>query len=567
MKKLLSIIIACIFLFSLTACNGGKNPNGNGSDDQVKELTLSAKNLSIGLFGQAEITAKFKDQGKTAEWENINPQIIEMTVEGNKAVVFAKGSGSAVITATSGTLKETCAIEVAESSEALYLTSDWADLDVALGGKINYNAKVSFGGEVFDKAKISYEIADESLATITEDGVVTALKAGTTTLTAVAEYLGHQSNVLVSTITVKTDPIIKVNMSNVDIFVPSEHADFASESKSLSLVMQDGDEETEITDYTFESADESIAKFENGKVVAVALGETKITIKCTYKDKEYTSVISVKVQGLPDVKVNITEEYFFLYDRALMSTYATECKVPVLAMADGKKLSDDKVSFAITQGEGVVSIEDGVVTALTSGVAKVQASVSYNGITVTDECTVFVEKAVDGLYDYDASVLYAASVSGYKYDINATPNLSAENAKAKVYEYSYERDRALDKRKLILSEDKLGDNFVAGNYLVFEVYLVSYDEGGKGLRISSDGTWSTDANTKWYDLEGNQIPTNNNCMSVKGQWVRAVMPISEYLTASKPRYLYIDRGNVNAVVYFSKVSVCTAEAHATLFGA
>ena len=110
--------------------------------------------------------------------------------------------------------------------------------------------------------------SDTAVATIDDKGVVTAVKAGETTITATgveSKAVGEHGVVVIASTTVEKTPVVMVS---------GGHAVEVGKTLTLSATTKDGKD----TSYAWKSSDEAVATVDSkGVVTAVKAGETTIT--------------------------------------------------------------------------------------------------------------------------------------------------------------------------------------------------------------------------------------------------------------------------------------------------
>lgn len=224
-----------------------------------------------------------------------------------------------------------------------------------VGEETALTAVVTRDGEEIETS-VAWSSSDTSVATVS-DGKVSALKAGTATITATAEKASAKCVVTV------TDPTFTISLDK------NEAALFIGETLTLNATASDGNE----YNYVWISSDATVATVTNGVVTALAEGSATITAKCYALTA--TCVITV------------SEEDVFL----IISNDNAEIKV-------GKTLT---LTAVLTDGstppltwsssdETVATVNDGVVTALQAGTTVITVSAGDEltntcNITVTDD--------------------------------------------------------------------------------------------------------------------------------------------------------------------------------------
>ncbi len=136
-----------------------------GISSSKKKLYTGQKNFQLSLVNVPEYNKE--DGSYKVSWESSNPKIASVDENG---VVTAKKKGEATITGRCEGVSFTCAVTVA----APYISKTKAELKV----KKSLKLKV-YGTEVK-----SWKTSDASIAKVSKDGKVTALKAGKVTIKA-----------------------------------------------------------------------------------------------------------------------------------------------------------------------------------------------------------------------------------------------------------------------------------------------------------------------------------------------------------------------------------------------
>ncbi len=186
----------------------------------------------------------------------------------------AVGGGKAVITAKAGDKSATC--EVTVTVPVTGVTLDKTELSLVKGESAELTAVVE-PEDATDKT-VTWESSDEKVATVDENGKVTAVGGGKAVITVKA---GDKSATCEVTVTV---PVTSVTLDKNELSLEK------GESAVLTASV-DPDDATDKT-VTWESSDEKVATVdENGKVTAVAAGTADITAKVG--DKSAVCVLTV----------------------------------------------------------------------------------------------------------------------------------------------------------------------------------------------------------------------------------------------------------------------------------
>ena len=195
-KNFISIIaIVLAFCFALTAC-GGATDSENGSTGEP---------TSSSSTGKVSITFSCGESLTMNEWETVritasstDKASVTLTAD-DKSVLYLRGSsvtalkaGTTTITAKTKTGSATAKLNVTvkEKAENRPVLSIVGNGDIALGETSKFSASLS-GVDAADYV-VGYSIADPSIASVDEEGKVTALASGKTKLTASTTYRSVQ---------------------------------------------------------------------------------------------------------------------------------------------------------------------------------------------------------------------------------------------------------------------------------------------------------------------------------------------------------------------------------------
>ena len=204
MKKiLLAILTACLILISICGCNNNNSGDNPPSGGETVELVLS-KNTKELLLGEEYELMIYSDAHRTQQitWTSSKPLVA--SVEDGKITAQTIGETTITATAEDGS-SATCVISVVTGGKlpVLEFEFDYAEeILVSLNEKLNFEGWVKFNGMEFSDAEISYESSDNTIGTVSADGVFSPLKKGTTVVTVKAQWRNIQSELLTRIFTV-----------------------------------------------------------------------------------------------------------------------------------------------------------------------------------------------------------------------------------------------------------------------------------------------------------------------------------------------------------------------------
>ena len=386
------------------------------------EITVDGED-SFKVDDTHNIGANFSINGTqstaTLTYESSNENVINFTsdVGDFKAV----GEGTAVLTVrfagnmTHEGSSKTLTVTVSKWNTSTAVTSD---KEVSLKIKDTSNVEANLTAE--DKAVLNgftYSSSNESVATVDENGVITAKGEGTAVITVKYEgnYKYVESNDTVTVVVSKIDSTITVNSIN-----PLEISVF-DESQIEAILNHEGT-------LTYTSSNESVATVSStGLITAKAGGKTNITISYagneTYAEASVVNV-TVTVKKLPTViAVNSTFDIDVDASKSLGATsghgrtlHYESLNPEIVSVNDAGEIT------GIIGGTGLINIsfnEDGQYmansTTVTVTVNKLTSEITANPI----EINVFDSQLINPTIVGDGAVSYVSCDSSIA-TVNAT---------------------------------------------------------------------------------------------------------------------------------------------------
>jgi uncharacterized protein (TIGR02145 family) len=200
MKQLL--FFASILLLSLSACN---SDDKSGQDIAVTSIEMSQPTATIAVGEELQLTATALPEeatDRTITWTSSANEIASVAY----GLVMANSTGSATITATSANgMTATCEITVGEPAvEVTGITLNVELIRLPMGDKRILKATVL--PEDAGNKDVVWKSSDESLATVAEDGTVTAMdEVGNVEITATTVSGGLEAKCKIELITTAID--------------------------------------------------------------------------------------------------------------------------------------------------------------------------------------------------------------------------------------------------------------------------------------------------------------------------------------------------------------------------
>mgnify|MGYP001859810191 CR=1 FL=1 len=293
------LCLLALFLVAAFAVAGCAKDDDPGGEENTPALELSASSLTLDLYETGTITATVTNSDEQVTFSLDKEDVVTLTANGSTATLTPKKEGEVTLTAKAGDLSQTAAVKVEDSGNrpGIVLANDSATL---VGGQtypLNVTAK--YKGAELDGVQFSYESSDTAVVTVDDTGVLTAgayvKDANTATITVSGSYLGF--NMVPETFEVTVTEDVTINApESVQLYTSDPLGTGLSLEEAIEIsVYKDGNEVTE-PQLTIASGDDTVAKYENGKIVAVGAGDTKVTVKYTSTSgEEYTVEIAVEV--------------------------------------------------------------------------------------------------------------------------------------------------------------------------------------------------------------------------------------------------------------------------------
>ena len=164
-------------------------------------------------------------------------------------------------------------------------TTQKGDASLPLVMSINGQASMQTGSTqtlTANRNNIIWSSSDTNAATINSTGLVTAIKAGTTTITA---KCGSETATFV--ITVSDKPTVQLAKSSVNITLGENASDLVT---LLGISMSEG-----TATYSYSGYDSSVISISDGKVTALKAGNTTITVTATSGSDTSTATATINV--------------------------------------------------------------------------------------------------------------------------------------------------------------------------------------------------------------------------------------------------------------------------------
>ena len=173
---LVIIILAALILKSFIG--------GGGSD---YALSISSKTIVVSETATATVTGLSEAETYDIQWSSSDNGVISVDGDGATCTLLAKSNGSVTITATVNgeTVEDTVmVVDVAPGVKDIKFTEEV--VEIISGQSYTVNATVIMESEDMTPAKLSWSSSDNSVARVSDDGVIEAREVGTAIIKATA---------------------------------------------------------------------------------------------------------------------------------------------------------------------------------------------------------------------------------------------------------------------------------------------------------------------------------------------------------------------------------------------
>ena len=248
----------------------------------VSGISLDVTSINLSAGESYQLTATVSPDNatdKTVTWSSSDTNVATVS----NGIVQAVAEGTSTITVNAGGKSATCIVTVKSQIVPVASVSlDKASLTLDKGQSEVLTATVN-PSNATDKT-VSWSSSDETIASVDQNGQVTALAGGSATITAKA---GEMSATCTVTITVPVESI-SLDHSSVTLI----------EGQTITLVATVNPDDAKDKTVTWNSSDSSVASVDQqGRVTAITKGSTTIMAMAGNKQGTCAIVVQQKVSG------------------------------------------------------------------------------------------------------------------------------------------------------------------------------------------------------------------------------------------------------------------------------
>ena len=325
-----------------------------------------------------------------------------------------------------------------------------------------------------DKSVI-WASSKQSVATVSNTGLVTAVAEGTSTITASAGGKSATCTVTVSKMFIEVSSV-KLNKESLEL------VEGDSETLIATVLPENATDKT----VTWESSDPSVASVDqNGMVIAVAEGQAGITAMIGDKSSFCKVFVSKKVIAVESIELDKTE----------LTLFEGEAETIVATVKPDN--ATNKTIIWSSSDSAIAKVEDGMVTAFKEGNVTVTAKAEDK----TAECIITVKKKAP-LGSVDLGIVMTRE-DGTTYNLYwAECNLGA----SKPEEYGYYYAWAETEPKTIFSWENYkwynGSQYGGGSKLInYNSSVIQLEDDAANVALGGD--WRIPTRAEIFALEEN----------------------------------------------------------------
>ena len=168
--KILSFLLAAgVVLAGLTAA-------GCKKEQQEVTVAIGATEITLDIFETSVLKATVVGSDEKPAWRSSDDSVVTVDGEGN---LYPKSVGTAVVSTSVGEVSASCTVYVQDTGQLPVVRLNYTELDLASGGTIALSAEAVYKDKPIETA-FTFDSLDEAVATVSEDGKVTAVAAGST---------------------------------------------------------------------------------------------------------------------------------------------------------------------------------------------------------------------------------------------------------------------------------------------------------------------------------------------------------------------------------------------------
>ena len=323
-------------------------------------ISLNKTSVTLNKGATDNLTVSYNPtnttDSKTVTWSSGNTSVAKVDQNGK---ITAVNKGTTTITAKVGSKTASCNVTVKVPLTGISLNKTTLILNKGVTETLTVNYNPS---DTTDSKTVTWSSGNTSVAKVDQNGKITAVNKGTTTITAKVGSKTASCNV-----TVKV-PLTGISLNKTTLILNK------GVTETLTVNYNPSDT-TDSKTVTWSSGNTSVAKVDqNGKITAVDVGTTSISAKVGSKTASCSVTVKAPLTGISLNKTTLS-----------LRKQSTETLV---VSYDPINTTDDKTVTWTSDNEEVATVSGGTISALKEGTATITATVG----SCIAQCVVTVEK-------------------------------------------------------------------------------------------------------------------------------------------------------------------------------
>ena len=249
-----------------------------------------------------------------------------------------------------------------------------------------------------DKIDWSWTVGDDSIATVDENGIITGIKGGDT-IVVVSSADGKMTAKCPVTV---SQPLMAIRMDDIDLQTNGQ----SSATVNYTLVPADTTEDN----VTLSVDDDSVARLDGNRIIAVNNGETKITATCGIVKTSAKVTVTTKVE---QIALSKTEGVLTVGNSVTVTATVTPDNATNTTI--NWTSSDEKVATVDSNGK---------VTAVAAGSATITATSESDGDVSADYALTVNKAAAKPATNYSGTGSSTGAATTPSYTAPSTPSAS-----------------------------------------------------------------------------------------------------------------------------------------------
>ena len=337
---------------TITASAGGKSATCQVTVSKaivpVESVTLDRKEMKLSVGEESVLRATVSPSDATDRalvWSSSNPSIVTVDQGG---CVKGCAEGLALVTATAGGKSASCQVQVSRGVvPVVSIALDRTSISLETKQTTTLIATVS-PADATDKT-VTWSTSNAEVATVGQDGLVTAVKEGRAVITASA---GSKSATCEVTVKKQVIPVSSITLSRTSLNLTKGQ----SETLSATVTPSDATDKN----VTWTSSDATLVSVDqNGKVTALKGGSATVTASAGEKSATCTVEVTVPVESVSLDRMTLTLE--------------ENQTTTLIATVNPSDATEKTVTWSSSDESFVTVDQNGKVTAVREGMANIIA--------------------------------------------------------------------------------------------------------------------------------------------------------------------------------------------------